>query len=188
MHFIEHHNLTARTASSSQHERTQGSSSLTRGIDSRTQACGGVAPLPHSQPSRRHPDLGTPTRAVHPVQALASGTRGPQNAKVGKVGKPLDLDVTFDMRSDTPKGKDPDSHSPTLREYHRPLWFPSNQVAVMQVINQRRGTHPKISDRLGPTLKCIRRHDLDEHSPLGQGPMRRRTPRRADGSWTFAAQ
>lgn len=32
------------------------------------------------------------------------------------------IDVTFDFRSDTPEGRDPDSHSPTLRSYHRLLW------------------------------------------------------------------
>lgn len=32
------------------------------------------------------------------------------------------IDVDFDVRSDTPPGKDPDSHSPTLRRYHQILW------------------------------------------------------------------
>lgn len=32
------------------------------------------------------------------------------------------MDTTFDFYSDTPKGKDPDSHSPTLRGYHKLLW------------------------------------------------------------------
>jgi hypothetical protein len=32
------------------------------------------------------------------------------------------IDITFDVYSDTPKGKDPDSHSPTLRRYHKLLW------------------------------------------------------------------
>jgi len=32
------------------------------------------------------------------------------------------IDVSFDFRSDTPSGKDPDSHSPTLRRYHKWLW------------------------------------------------------------------
>lgn len=31
------------------------------------------------------------------------------------------IDVTFDVRSDA-RGKDPDSHSPTLRRYHQLLW------------------------------------------------------------------
>ena len=33
-----------------------------------------------------------------------------------------EIDVTFDFRSDTPPGKDPDSFSPTLRKYHKLLW------------------------------------------------------------------
>jgi hypothetical protein len=32
------------------------------------------------------------------------------------------IDVTFDFRSDTPPGADPDSHSPTLRRCHQLLW------------------------------------------------------------------
>ena len=32
------------------------------------------------------------------------------------------IDTTFDVRTDTPVGKDPDSKSPTLRKYHQLLW------------------------------------------------------------------
>lgn len=32
------------------------------------------------------------------------------------------IDVTFDFRSDTPKNRDPDRHSQTLRRYHKLLW------------------------------------------------------------------
>lgn len=32
------------------------------------------------------------------------------------------IDTTFDFRSDTPPGKDPDVYSPTLRRYHKLLW------------------------------------------------------------------
>ena len=32
------------------------------------------------------------------------------------------IDITFDFRSDTPLGKDPDALSPTLRSYHKFLW------------------------------------------------------------------
>ena len=32
------------------------------------------------------------------------------------------IDITFDFRSDTPSGRDPDTFSPTLRTYHRLLW------------------------------------------------------------------
>lgn len=34
----------------------------------------------------------------------------------------MQIDITFDFQSDTPVGKDPDSHSPTLRYYHQFLW------------------------------------------------------------------
>lgn len=33
-----------------------------------------------------------------------------------------EIDTTFDFRSDTPLGKDPDALSPTLRRYHKLLW------------------------------------------------------------------
>ena len=32
------------------------------------------------------------------------------------------IDITFDFRSDTPPGKDPDKYSATLRSYHKLLW------------------------------------------------------------------
>jgi hypothetical protein len=32
------------------------------------------------------------------------------------------IDTSFDFRTDTPAGKDPDAYSPTLRGYHRLLW------------------------------------------------------------------
>jgi hypothetical protein len=32
------------------------------------------------------------------------------------------IDINFDVYSDTPQGKDPDSYSPTLRKYHHTLW------------------------------------------------------------------
>lgn len=32
------------------------------------------------------------------------------------------IDTTFVFLTDTPPGKDPDSHSPTLRRYHQQLW------------------------------------------------------------------
>lgn len=35
---------------------------------------------------------------------------------------PTPVDVTFDFRSDTPEGGDPDALSPTLRRYHQLLW------------------------------------------------------------------
>lgn len=38
------------------------------------------------------------------------------------MGEPGDFDVKYNFFDDTPAGKDPDSHSPTLRRYHRLLW------------------------------------------------------------------
>jgi hypothetical protein len=32
------------------------------------------------------------------------------------------IDITFLSTSDTPEGKDPDAHSPTLKKYHKQLW------------------------------------------------------------------
>ena len=41
--------------------------------------------------------------------------------------KKLEIDTSYDFRSDS-NGKDPDSHSPTLRKYHRSLW--SKQLPI----------------------------------------------------------
>ena len=150
------------------------------------------------------------------------------------------LDITFDFRSDTPPGRDPDTFSPTLRRYHQTLWskplpsgapfeldvttrhaylhhsselgefwlssdavvpsfsresrlahiidqipgvereafnhigytiggmmvFPGNRVGRKMTINMARGCHPRIKDRFDLTVECIRRHYLDEPSPL----------------------
>jgi len=32
------------------------------------------------------------------------------------------IDINFDVYSNSPKGKDPDSYSPKIREYHKFLW------------------------------------------------------------------
>ena len=150
----------------------------------------------------------------------------------------IEIDITFDFRSDTPAGRDPDTFSPTLRTYHqllcsKPLpsgelfeldvtgppyylhhrselgefwlssdtvvpsfrWlapivgqipeverqefmrigytiggmmvFPANRVDGKMTINQRRGCHHQIKDRFDLTVECIRRHYLEEPSPLG---------------------
>ena len=34
----------------------------------------------------------------------------------------MNIDINFNVYSDTPEGKDPDSYSPTLRNYHKSLW------------------------------------------------------------------
>jgi hypothetical protein len=148
------------------------------------------------------------------------------------------IDITFDFRSDTPPGRDPDTFSSTLRTYHQLLWskplpsgqlfrldvsgppyyphhrselgefvlssdavvpsfswaplvidripeaeregfkridytiggmmvFPANRVGRKMTINMARGCHSKIKDRFDLTVECIRRHYLEEPSPLG---------------------
>jgi hypothetical protein len=151
------------------------------------------------------------------------------------------IDITFDFRSDTPPGGDPDADSPTLRRYHQFLWskplpsgapfdldattppylhhlselgefwltsdtvipswsrwgkmrhiidqipevereefnrigytiggmmvFPGNRVGGAMTINGARGLDRRIADRFDLTVESIRRHYLDEPSPLGE--------------------
>jgi hypothetical protein len=44
--------------------------------------------------------------------------------------------------------------------------FPGYKVDGKMTINQRRGCHGRIRDRFDLTLECVRRHYLDEPSPL----------------------
>ena len=37
----------------------------------------------------------------------------------------MNIDINFNFYSDTPKGKDPDTYSETLRKYHQFLWSKS---------------------------------------------------------------
>jgi hypothetical protein len=45
--------------------------------------------------------------------------------------------------------------------------FPGNRVGGQMTINGARGFHPRIKDRFDLTVECIRRHYLNEDSPLG---------------------
>lgn len=45
-----------------------------------------------------------------------------QPGRAGPRMSSLVVDTAFDVRSDTPAGRDPDAHSPTLRRYHQILW------------------------------------------------------------------
>jgi hypothetical protein len=51
------------------------------------------------------------------------------------------IDTTFDFRSDTPAGKDPDALSPTLRKYHKHLWSRLLPSGAMFTLDD---TNPKI--------------------------------------------
>ena len=62
------------------------------------------------------------------------------------------IDVTFDLRTDA-GGKDPDSHSPTLREYHRLLWskeLPSGRR--IEFDTHTRGAYLHHDSDLGPVV------------------------------------
>lgn len=43
-------------------------------------------------------------------------------AHVGVTTDEPEIDASFNFSDDSPAGKDPDSHSPTLRRYHQTLW------------------------------------------------------------------
>jgi hypothetical protein len=45
--------------------------------------------------------------------------------------------------------------------------FPAQRVGGKMAINSARGFHPRIKDRFDLTVECIRRHYLEEPSPLG---------------------
>lgn len=45
-----------------------------------------------------------------------------QISNVSNMSDEAEFDSEFDLRSDTPAGKDPDTYSPRLRRYHRLLW------------------------------------------------------------------
>ena len=46
--------------------------------------------------------------------------------------------------------------------------YPSKRVDKKMTINGARGTNGKIKDRFDLTLECIRRHYLNEESPLSE--------------------
>jgi hypothetical protein len=57
-----------------------------------------------------------------------------------------EMDITFDFRSDTPEGKDPDVFSPTLRQYHQKLWsksLPGGASFALDAITPRSYLHHK---------------------------------------------
>jgi len=54
----------------------------------------------------------------------------------------INFNINFDFYSDTPQKKDPDSHSPTLRKYHKILWskpLPNGQL--FEIIDTKPGTY-----------------------------------------------
>jgi len=60
------------------------------------------------------------------------------------------IDTTFDFRSDTPHGKDPDALSPTLRRYHRLLWSkPLPSGVVFELVDTTPGVYLHHRSQLG---------------------------------------
>lgn len=46
------------------------------------------------------------------------------------------------------------------------MLFPGNRIDHKMTINGARGFHPRIKDRFDLTVECVRRHYLEERSPL----------------------
>ena len=87
------------------------------------------------------------------------------------------IDIHFDVFSDTPKGKDPDSYSATLRKYHQILWGRSLPSGVKFDLddNTPRLLHHKSelgefflsSDAIGHTYKNVKKmaHIVNQITP-----------------------
>lgn len=84
------------------------------------------------------------------------------------------VDINFNVYSDTPKGKDPDSFSPTLRKYHKILWsklLPNNQHFYLDLEFPKLLHHKSTlgefflsSDSIGHTYSRVKKmsHIIDE--------------------------
>ena len=92
------------------------------------------------------------------------------------------IDINFNVFSDTPKGKDPDKYSPTLREYHRILWSKPLPNGTLFTLNTNKphvlhhdselGEFVLSSDAIGQTyigvkrmahiVNCLPKKDLDD--------------------------
>ena len=87
---------------------------------------------------------------------------------------PNQVDINFNVYSDTPEGKDPDSFSPTLRKYHKILWskpLPNNQDFYLDLDFPNLLHHKSAlgefflsSDSIGHTYSRVKKmsHIIDE--------------------------
>ena len=97
-----------------------------------------------------------------------------------------DIDITFDFRRDTPEGRDPDTYSQRLHQYHRLLWskpLPSGDVFRLDdarprgYLQFRSPTGAELwlsSDAVIPTFKwashikeLIPAHELEAFNTIG---------------------
>jgi len=77
------------------------------------------------------------------------------------------IDVEFNVFSDTPPGKDPDSYSPTLRDFHRELWskeLPNGSLFTLDLdtpkLLHHSSEHGELflsSDAIGLTFKGVKK-------------------------------
>ena len=76
------------------------------------------------------------------------------------------IDVEFNVFSDTPPGKDPDSYSPTLRDFHRELWskeLPNGTLFTLDLdtpkLLHHSSEHGELlsSDAIGLTFKGVKK-------------------------------
>ncbi len=86
------------------------------------------------------------------------------------------IDINFDVYSDTPEGKDPDSFSSTLRNYHKFLWskpLPNNKefdlnLDTLKLLHHKSalGEFFLSSDSIGHTYSRVKKmsHIIDEIS------------------------
>jgi hypothetical protein len=116
-----------------------------------------------------------------------------------------DIDITYDFRRDTPEGKDPDSYSKTLRQYHKQLWskpLPSGEFFQLNdtmpghyLYHQSSvGEFSLSSDAVIPTFKWHKRiqamipeEELKAFNAVGytMGGMMVFPRNRIDGKWTI---
>jgi hypothetical protein len=116
-----------------------------------------------------------------------------------------DIDTTFDFRRDTPKGRDPDRYSPTLRRYHKMLWsrrLPSGELFDLDdstpgsYLHHRSalGEFSLSSDAVIPTFKWAKHikeqipdQELNAFNAAGYtiGGMMVFPGNRIDGKWTI---
>jgi hypothetical protein len=116
-----------------------------------------------------------------------------------------DIDITFDFRRDTPEGKDPDTHSKTLRRYHKLLWSKRLPCGVFLELNDTipgnylhhqsaLGEFSLSSDAVIPTYKwaphikkLIPSEELCAFNAVGYtiGGMMVFPGNRIDGKWTI---
>jgi hypothetical protein len=81
---------------------------------------------------------------------LAEGIASRRINRGGSVDARERIDITFDFRSDTPPGKDPDAFSPTLRRYHKLLWSkPLPNGVMFELDDTTRGDYLHHKSELG---------------------------------------